>query len=71
MGPRHGWMGHHVPSGRMGPGQGWALSMDGPKVVRDGVSAWMGPHRLRDLTLGISTMCIGLGQGITTVVERV
>ena len=24
----------------------------------------------RDLTLGISTMCIGLGQGITTVVER-
>ena len=25
----------------------------------------------RDLTLGISTMCIGLGQGITTVVERV
>jgi acetyl-CoA acyltransferase len=25
----------------------------------------------RDLTLGIATMCIGLGQGITTVVERV
>ncbi len=25
----------------------------------------------QDLTLGISTMCIGLGQGITTVVERV
>ncbi|GHD36776.1 acetyl-CoA C-acyltransferase FadA [Parahalioglobus pacificus] len=25
----------------------------------------------RDLTLGISTMCIGLGQGITTVVERI
>ncbi len=25
----------------------------------------------RDLTLGLSTMCIGLGQGITTVVERV
>lgn len=25
----------------------------------------------RDLTLGISTMCIGLGQGITTVIERV
>lgn len=25
----------------------------------------------RDLTMGISTMCIGLGQGITTVVERV
>ena len=25
----------------------------------------------RDLTLGVSTMCIGLGQGITTVVERV
>ena len=24
----------------------------------------------RDLTLGIATMCIGLGQGITTVVER-
>ncbi len=24
----------------------------------------------RDLSLGISTMCIGLGQGITTVVER-
>lgn len=24
----------------------------------------------RDLTLGISTMCIGLGQGITTVLER-
>ncbi|RBP51575.1 acetyl-CoA C-acyltransferase FadA [Arenicella xantha] len=24
----------------------------------------------RDLTLGISTMCIGLGQGITTVMER-
>tara|TARA_R110002110_G_scaffold240244_1_gene456390 strand:- start:35335 stop:36510 length:1176 start_codon:yes stop_codon:yes gene_type:complete len=24
----------------------------------------------RDLTMGISTMCIGLGQGITTVVER-
>ena len=24
----------------------------------------------RDLTLGVSTMCIGLGQGITTVVER-
>lgn len=25
----------------------------------------------RDLTLGISTMCIGLGQGITTVIERI
>jgi acetyl-CoA acyltransferase len=25
----------------------------------------------RDLTLGVSTMCIGLGQGITTVLERV
>lgn len=25
----------------------------------------------RDLTMGISTMCIGLGQGITTVIERV
>jgi acetyl-CoA acyltransferase len=25
----------------------------------------------RDQTLGISTMCIGLGQGITTVIERV
>ena len=25
----------------------------------------------RDLTWGISTMCIGLGQGITTIVERV
>ena len=25
----------------------------------------------RDVTLGISTMCIGLGQGITTVIERV
>jgi acetyl-CoA acyltransferase len=25
----------------------------------------------RDLTVGIATMCIGLGQGITTVVERV
>jgi len=25
----------------------------------------------RDSTLGISTMCIGLGQGITTIVERV
>ncbi|TCO77267.1 acetyl-CoA C-acyltransferase FadA [Chromatocurvus halotolerans] len=25
----------------------------------------------RDLSLGISTMCIGLGQGITTIVERV
>ena len=25
----------------------------------------------RDMTLGISTMCIGLGQGITTVIERV
>ena len=25
----------------------------------------------RDLTLGISTMCIGLGQGVTTVIERV
>ena len=25
----------------------------------------------RDLTLGVSTMCVGLGQGITTVVERV
>ena len=25
----------------------------------------------RDLTLGVSTMCIGLGQGITTVIERV
>ncbi|MCR9185800.1 MAG: acetyl-CoA C-acyltransferase FadA [Halieaceae bacterium] len=25
----------------------------------------------RNLTLGVSTMCIGLGQGITTVVERV
>ena len=25
----------------------------------------------RDLTLGVSTMCIGLGQGITTGVERV
>ncbi|PLW84095.1 acetyl-CoA C-acyltransferase FadA [Kineobactrum sediminis] len=24
----------------------------------------------RDLTLGVATMCIGLGQGITTVVER-
>lgn len=24
----------------------------------------------RDLTLGVSTMCIGLGQGITTVLER-
>lgn len=24
----------------------------------------------RDLTLGVSTMCIGLGQGITTIVER-
>ncbi len=25
----------------------------------------------RDLTLGVSTMCVGLGQGITTVLERV
>jgi acetyl-CoA acyltransferase len=25
----------------------------------------------RDMTLGVSTMCIGLGQGITTVIERV
>ncbi len=25
----------------------------------------------RDLTLGVSTMCIGLGQGITTILERV
>jgi acetyl-CoA acyltransferase len=25
----------------------------------------------RDLSLGVSTMCIGLGQGITTVLERV
>jgi len=25
----------------------------------------------RDLTLGVSTMCIGLGQGITTVIERI
>ncbi len=25
----------------------------------------------RDMTMGISTMCIGLGQGITTVIERV
>jgi acetyl-CoA acyltransferase len=25
----------------------------------------------RDLTLGVSTMCIGLGQGISTVIERV
>ena len=25
----------------------------------------------RDLTVGVSTMCVGLGQGITTVVERV
>ena len=25
----------------------------------------------RDMTVGISTMCIGLGQGITTVIERV
>ena len=24
-----------------------------------------------DSTLGVSTMCIGLGQGITTIVERV
>jgi acetyl-CoA acyltransferase len=24
-----------------------------------------------DGTLGIATMCIGLGQGITTIVERV
>jgi acetyl-CoA acyltransferase len=24
----------------------------------------------KDLTLGVSTMCIGLGQGITTVLER-
>ena len=24
-----------------------------------------------DATLGVSTMCIGLGQGITTVLERV
>ena len=23
-----------------------------------------------DMTLGVSTMCIGMGQGITTVVER-
>ena len=25
----------------------------------------------RDLTLGVATMCIGLGQGITTVIERI
>ena len=25
----------------------------------------------RDVTLGVSTMCIGLGQGITTVIERI
>ncbi len=25
----------------------------------------------RDMTLGVSTMCVGLGQGITTVVERI
>jgi len=25
----------------------------------------------RDMSVGISTMCIGLGQGITTVIERV
>jgi acetyl-CoA acyltransferase len=24
----------------------------------------------RDMNMGISTMCIGLGQGITTVIER-
>jgi len=24
----------------------------------------------RDLSIGVSTMCIGLGQGITTVMER-
>ena len=24
----------------------------------------------QDLTVGISTMCVGLGQGITTIVER-
>ena len=24
----------------------------------------------RDMNVGISTMCIGLGQGITTVIER-
>jgi acetyl-CoA acyltransferase len=25
----------------------------------------------RDMTLGLATMCIGLGQGIATVIERV
>jgi len=25
----------------------------------------------KDVTMGISTMCIGLGQGITTVIERI
>ena len=25
----------------------------------------------RDMTLGLSTMCIGFGQGITTVIERI
>jgi acetyl-CoA acyltransferase len=24
----------------------------------------------KDMTLGVATMCIGLGQGITTVLER-
>ena len=27
--------------------------------------------REQDLSLGIATMCIGIGQGIATVVERV
>ena len=27
--------------------------------------------RQNDGTLGVATMCIGLGQGITTVIERV
>ena len=25
----------------------------------------------RDRTLGVATMCIGMGQGITTIIERV
>ncbi len=65
---------------------GWGLSADDPRVNPDGGAIAIGHPlgcsgarilttlvhslRRRDQTLGLATMCIGVGQGIAMVVER-
>ena len=65
---------------------GWGLAADDPRVNPDGGAIAIGHPlgcsgarilttlvhslRRRDQTLGLATMCIGVGQGIAMVVER-